>query len=276
MSRRSTALLPLALLLATGCPSGEGAATGSAGTPPPAAQDALEQVQARKKLVVAMDVGYDPFEVELPDGTYAGFDVDLAREIAQDLGVELELKNVAWVSIIPELQNGKVDAIISGMSDTPERRKSVSFSRAYFDIGQVVVKRKGDDRIKSYKDLNKKGMVIATQQGTTGEQAIKDHIPEAEIRQFDKIDLGCVDLAQGRCDAVVFDHPFLMKYVSSRTSELEGIWEPFTQEKLAVAIRLDSPKLVEAVDRTIERLEQSGALQELVKKHFPALAGEKK
>lgn len=274
--RRTLSTLALALL-ATGCPPGEaGGETGKTGTSPPASQDALDQVVAKKKLVVAMDVGYDPFEVQNPDGSYSGFDVDLANEIAQDLGVALEIKNVAWTSIISELKNGKVDAIISGMSDTEERRKSVAFSRKYFDIGQVVVKRKGDARIKGYKDLNQKGMVVATQQGTTGEQAIKDHIPEAEIRRFDKIDLGCVDLAQGRCDAVVFDHPFLMKYVSTRTDQLEGIWDPFTQEQLAVAIRLDSPKLVEAVDRTIERLEQSGRLQELIKKHFPAPPGEKK
>lgn len=266
MTRRTPlcALLALAAsLLTPGCPPSGGGGTGGGG-----GQDALDQALARKKLIVAMDVGYDPFEVVLPDGSFGGFDVDLCREVAADLGVELELKNVAWTGIVSELQTGKVDAIFSGMSITAEREKTVDFSRPYYSVGQVVVKRKGDVRIGSWQDLNKQGMVVATQQGTTGEQAIKDFMPQAEVKRFDKIDLGCVDLAQKRADAVVFDHPFCMKYVAGHP-ELEGIWQPFTEEKIAAALRQDSPKLREAIDRTIQRLESGGRMAELERKHFP-------
>ena len=266
MTRRTPlcALLALAAsLLTPGCPPSGGGGTGGGG-----GQDALDQALARKKLIVAMDVGYDPFEVVLPDGSFGGFDVDLCREVAADLGVELELKNVAWTGIVSELQTGKVDAIFSGMSITAEREKTVDFSRPYYSVGQVVVKRKGDVRIGSWQDLNKQGMVVATQQGTTGEQAIKDFMPQAEVKRFDKIDLGCVDLAQKRADAVVFDPPFCMKYVAG-PPELEGLWQPFTEEKIAAALRQDSPKLREAIDRTIQRLESGGRMAELERKHFP-------
>lgn len=261
MTRRHllAACLGALLLLTPGCPPAGGAG----------GQDALDAVLARKKLIVAMDPAYDPFEVRQPDGSIAGFDVDLVHEVAADLGVEVELKGVAWVSIVPELKSKNVDAIFSGMSVTDERKRTVAFSRPYFQVGQVVVKRKGDDRIKTWRDLNQKGMVVATQQGTTGEQAIKDFMPEAEILRFEQVDLGCVALTQKKCDAVVFDHPYLMKYVSTRTGELEGIWEPFTREPIAAAVRQDSPKLAEAIDRTLTRLEQSGKLKELTAKHFP-------
>lgn len=261
MNRRALLIAFLGLVLAgaPGCPP----AGGSGG------QDALDQVLQRKKLIVAMDPAYDPFEIRQPDGSIAGFDVDLIHELAADLGVEVELKSVSWVSIIPELKGKNVDAVFSGMSVTDERKRTVAFSRPYFQVGQVVIKRKGDERIRSWRDLNKKGMVVATQQGTTGEQAIKDFMPEAEILRFEQVDLGCVALVQKKCDAVVFDHPYLMKYVSTRTGELEGIWEPFTREPIAAAVRQDSPKLVEAIDRTLTRLEQSGKLQQLIARHFP-------
>ena len=251
-------LLYLALLLA-GCPQPTG--TG----------DAYDVAQQRGKLVVALDAGYDPFEVINADGTLSGYDVDLLAEVAQDLGVALELKNVAWDGIIAELRTGRADCIFSGMSVTDERKQVVDFSTPYFSIGQVVVKRSGDDRIQSWQDLNAAGWTIATQQATTGEQAIRTHMPQATLLRFPKADAACLALIQGKADAVVFDHPFLMKYVATRTSgELEGIWEPFTREDIAAAIRKDSPKLRAAINATLARLQASGKLAQLQQKHFGA------
>lgn len=255
------------LCLLAGCPSGGGATTPAGGG------DALDAIKARKKLVVAMDVGYDPFEVKREDGAIVGFDVDLVNEVARDLGVEVELRNVAWDGIIGELRTGKVDAIFSGMSITPERQQAVAFSEPYYHVGQVVVKKKGDARITSYRDLDAPGMRVATQQGTTGEQAVKDFMPKAELMKFPKTDEACLALIQGKCDAVVFDHPFLIKYVTEQTTELEGLWTPFTQESIAAALRQDSQRLVEAVNATLTRLRQSGKLAEMEARWFPRTPG---
>jgi polar amino acid transport system substrate-binding protein len=237
-------------------------------------RDALDEVKARGKLVVAMDIGYDPFEVLAPDGKPVGYDVDLVNEVAADLGVAVELQNTAWDGIVPALQNRKVDAIFSGMSITPARREAVAFSEPYFAVGQVVVKKKGDGRIKSFRDLDNPQMRVATQQGTTGEQAIKDFMPRAQLMKFAKTDEACLTLIQGKCDAVVFDHPFLIKYVTGQTTELEGLWEPFTSEEIAAAVRLDSQKLLDAINRTIARLRQSGRLAELQATWFPKTPGQ--
>jgi polar amino acid transport system substrate-binding protein len=257
--------LALAVLLAlTGCPGGN----------KPAARDALDDVKARGKLVVAMDVGYDPFEVLSPEGKPVGYDVDVVNEVAADLGVQVELQNTAWDGIIPTLQTGKVDAIFSGMSITEERRRAVAFSDPYYAVGQVVVKKKGDGRIKGFKDLDDAQMRVATQQGTTGEQAIVRFMPKAQLMQFAKTDEACVALSQGKCDAVVFDHPFLIKYVTLQSTDLEGLWEPFTSEDIAAAVRMDSQKLLDAINRTIARLKQSGKLAELQAKWFPKKPGQ--
>ena len=258
----SLALGALCALLLAGCPSG-----GAAG------RDALEVAKARGKLIVATDAGYDPFEVLDKEGKITGFDIDLAREVAKDLGLELELKNVAWDGIIGELKTGKCDVIFSGMSVTDERKKTVSFSAPYFSVGQVVVKRKGDARIASFEDLNTPDMIVATQQATTGEQAIRSKLPlvaKAEhILRFPKADMACLAVIQKKADAVVFDHPFLMKYVAQRAEgDLEGLWTHFTSEPIAAACRPDSPGLVAAIDKTLARLVQDGTMQKLYLKHF--------
>lgn len=266
------ALLPLLM----GCPPSGG---GGAGTAPTGSGTSaggatgVDAIKARGKLVVAMDVGYDPFEILNPEGKPVGYDVDLANEVAKDLGVAVELKPVDWDGIIGELLTGKVDVIFSGMSITPDRQQAVAFSDAYYEVGQVVVKRKGDGRIKSHRDLDDPAMRVATQGGTTGEQAIKDFMPKAQLMRFPKTDEACLTLIQGKCDAVVFDHPFLIKYVTEQTTELEGLWEPFTKEPIAAAIKRDNQDLVDAINATLTRLRQSGALAELQARWFPALPG---
>lgn len=262
MRRFHLLLAPLLLTLATGCPGGAGAS-----------KDACDQAQARGKLVVGLDAGYDPFEVVAADGSYKGYDVDLAKAVADSMGVTLEIKNVAWDGIIPALRSGTVDVIFSGMSVTEERKQAVLFSEPYYDVGQVVVKRKGDDRFKTWQDLNQEGVRIATQQGTTGEFATEREIPKAEVVRYDKIDEACLAVIQKRADACVFDHPFLMKYVAKHADQLEGLWKPFTSESIAAAVRKDSPKLKAKIDEVLAALKSSGDLEKLQAKWFPSAPG---
>jgi polar amino acid transport system substrate-binding protein len=258
MKRFSLLALAATLLLATGCPG------------PKQASDAFDAAKARGELIVAMDAGYVPFEVLEADGSFSGFDVDLINEVAKDMGVKVKIKNVAWNGIIGELNTGKADLIISGMSVTDERKKAVAFSDSYFDVGQVVVKRKGDERITSAKDLEVEGLTIAVQEGTTGEFAVRKKFPKAKLLRFPKADQACLAVVQKKADAVVFDHPFLMSYVAKQGKDtLEGVWEPFTEEPIGAAFRKTSPKLVKAFNETLARLKSDGTYDALVKKYFP-------
>jgi polar amino acid transport system substrate-binding protein len=251
-----TLLLCLVLALC-GCPQGGASAAGN---------DALDKAKARGELIVAIDAGYVPFEVINPDGTYSGFDIEIAKEVGKDLGLKIKFENVTWTGIIPALTTGKVDMIHSGMSITPERAKAVDFSEPYYLVGQVFLKRKGDERFKSYKDLNQEGIVISTQEGTTGETACRELFPKATLLRFGKVDQACVAVTQKKADVTVFDLPGLLGYLKERKdSGLVGVWEPFTREPLGAAFRKDSPKLRAAFDATLARLRKSGRYAELRK-----------
>ncbi|HBP21764.1 MAG TPA: amino acid ABC transporter substrate-binding protein, partial [Planctomycetes bacterium] len=154
------------------------------GAPRALADDALDLARERGKLIVATDAGYVPFEVINPDGTFSGFDVDLLTEIGKELGLEVELRNTAWAGIIGALQANKVDLIMSGMSVTEERKKAVDFSEPYYRVGQVVIKRRGDERINSPSDLDDPALTIATQEGTTGEEAVRQKFPQGKLLRF--------------------------------------------------------------------------------------------
>lgn len=248
-----------ALLLLTGCPA-----------PKKQASDAFDAAKARGELIVAMDAGYVPFEVLEADGSFSGFDVDLINEVAKDMGVTVKIKNVAWNGIIGELNTGKADLIISGMSITDKRKEAVAFSEPYFNVGQVIVKRKGDERIKSADDLSGEGLTIAVQEGTTGEFAVRKKFPKAKLLRFPKADQACLAVVQEKADAVVFDHPFLQSYVAKQGKDtLEGVWTPFTEEPIGAAFRKTSPKLVKAFNETLARLKSEGTYATLVKKYFP-------
>ena len=106
-------------------------------------------------------------------------------------------------------------------------------------------------------------------QHTTGEFATEREIPKAEIVRFDKVDEACLAVIQEKADAVIFEHPYLVKYVNDRPDQLEGLWEPFTSEAIAVAIRKDSPQLLAAVDALLKSMETSGDLAALQAKWFP-------
>ncbi|MBL4846424.1 MAG: basic amino acid ABC transporter substrate-binding protein [Planctomycetes bacterium] len=262
MKRRNLLTLSLgpvlACLLLTGCPA------------PKPPTDALDDAKARGELIVAMDAGYVPFEVIEADGSFSGFDVDLINEFAKDLKLKVKIKNVTWNGIIGELNTGKADLIISGMSVTDERKKAVSFSDPYFEVGQVVVIRKDEDRIKSFMDLDSAELTIATQEGTTGEKAVRKKFPKAKLLRFPKADQACLAVVQKKADAVVFDRPFLRRYVEKQGKDtLKGLWAPFTEEPIGVAFRKTSPKLVAAFNVTLKRLRDDGTYAKLVAKYFP-------
>ena len=121
---------------------------------------------------VAQDMAYAPFEYINENGTPEGFDCDLIRAIAAEMGFEVELVNTAWDGIIPSLLGGSSDMIISAMTITEERQQSVTFSEPYFEATQYIAVKKGSD-IKSLADLQ--GKKVGVQNATTGDIAITEY-----------------------------------------------------------------------------------------------------
>ncbi|MGQ9628781.1 MAG: basic amino acid ABC transporter substrate-binding protein [bacterium] len=216
-----------------------------------------------KKIVVGTDATYPPFE-NIVDGKFVGFDIDLAQAIAKEIGAEIEFVNVAWDGIIPGLLAKKYDMIQSAMTITEERAKQVTFSRPYYNAGQIVAVRVENTTIKDEKDLP--GKRVGVQLGTTGEFAVKE-IKGAIVKSYDTIDLAFIDLINGNVDAVVADDPTVAAFVKERgKGKLKIVGKPFTDEHYGIAMRKEDTALHKAVNAALEKLEKDGTIERLKEK----------
>jgi len=228
----------------------------------------IERVKKAGVLKVGSDITYPPFEV-MEAGKPAGFDVDMAREIAKALGVKLEYTNTAWDGIFAALKAGKFDMLLSGISITEERIKSfdLAFSDPYLLSGQGVAVRVGDTRIKTAADL--KGKVVGVQINTTGQAAAEKVGGIKEIKKYEQLPEAYADLKAKRVDAVVADYPVIVanakedgKFVSVKGLQLG---EP---EKLGIPVRREDADLLTVVNKVITDLKKSGKYDQMRKKWF--------
>ncbi len=260
MSGRAVLVAVLALLVAV-------AAAG-----PAAAGPAVDRIKRAGVLVVGSDVTYPPFEY-MEGNTPVGFDVDLARAIAKELGVRLDYRNTAWDGIFAALKSGKFDMLLSGITITEERKKTydLAFSKSYFDSGQGVAVKKGAARtIRGEGDLA--GKVIGVQINTTGQYAAEKIKGIKEIRKYETLPEALTDLGVGRIDAVVADYPVLLYNAKEGTRDkkfevIEGliVGEP---EQLGIPVRKEDADLLEVVNKVIDDLKRSGEYAKMMKKWF--------
>lgn len=241
-------------------------ARGSANTQE-SAQDEVERIKKAGKLVVGTSADYPPFEFhQVVNGKdqIVGFDIDLAKAIADELGVELEIKDMDFKSIIPAVLTKTVDIGIAGFTITEERKKSVNFSEPYLEGGQQIITYVGSG-VKSKEDL--KGKTIGVQISTTGEEEAKK-IEGAKLKQFDTVDAAMMDLLNKRIEAVIIDFAVAQAYAASNPGKLELIGDMLDDAAKAVVLRKEDVKLLEVVNKVIKDLKESGEHEKLVKKWF--------
>ncbi|PMQ00741.1 MAG: basic amino acid ABC transporter substrate-binding protein [Dictyoglomus sp. NZ13-RE01] len=231
---------------------------------------AVERIKKAGVLKVGSDVAYAPFEFMEGDKP-VGFDIDLAQEIANALGVKLEVINTPFDGIIAALKAKKFDIIMSAMTITEERKKEISFSKPYFDSGQIIAIRANDTSIKSEKDL--KGKIVGVQLGTTGEisaRKLKDSLGIKEIRSYETIPEAFMDLELGRVDAVINDMPVSL-YYAKNNPKIKCIGKPFTIERYGIAMRKEDTDLLIKINLILDQLKKNGKYDEIYKKWFGTL-----
>lgn len=174
-----------------------------------AAETTLQTILKRGEIIVGMDIPYEPFEFIDDDGNFAGFEVDLAREMADQLGVDLKLKKAgSFDTIRTELNSGDFDVVLSGMTRTLARAREVNFSDGYYAAGLIMMvskKRAVGMKATSYGDFNSSDAVITVQSGTTGEGAALSFFTKAQVNPFPSSPLAVQEVIDGRADAVVMD-----------------------------------------------------------------------
>lgn len=225
----------------------------------------VDRIKAAGKIVMLTNLAFPPFEYVGDDGEAAGVDVDIANEIAKDMGVELEVINMDFGAIIDSLRAGKGDFSAAGMTVKPDRLEQVDFTIEYTTSAQHIIRKAGSD-ITNELD----GKKVAVQESTTGDLYVTDTFPNAEVLRFKSgIDAGNA-LRSGKCDAVVIDKLPAESIAENSEGELEVLPDPLTEESYAIAIKKDSPDLVAAINSTLERLMAEGKIDELVTKHMTA------
>jgi polar amino acid transport system substrate-binding protein len=235
---------------------------------------ALEEIVKRGQLLVGLEAGYQPFEMQDAKGNIVGFDVDMAYELGKAIfgkGGEKKVKlvNTAWEGIIPSLMTHKFDIIMSGMTALQSRNLKVNFCDPYYYIGQcLLVNKKNKGKIKSYKDLNKKGMIVTSKLGVTGEFTAERLMPKATLKLFKAEADGALQVANGLADAFIYDEPQVRVFAAKYKKTCFGIFKPLTYEPLAWAIRKGDPDFINYLDNFLRQVRGDGRWDKLKKKWF--------
>ncbi|HHY45703.1 MAG TPA: basic amino acid ABC transporter substrate-binding protein [Firmicutes bacterium] len=217
-------------------------------------------------LKVGTDAAFPPFEFQdEKTGELKGFDLDLIRAIADEMGMKAEIINTAWDGIIPGLLNGNYDVIASGMTITDERAQSVDFSDPYFTAGQVIVVLAENETIKTPQDLT--GKKVSCQINTTGDLAASKMKGIAEIKRFNLAPDAFLELKNGGVDACIMDRAVAEDFVKQDKS-FKIVGNPITVEYYGFAIRKGREDLLKEINRALAALKSSGKYDEIYAKYF--------
>ena len=222
--------------------------------------------QPGTSLKVATEPSFPPFQMMAKDGTgFQGFDIDIFNEIGKAVGLTIEFEGLPFDGIIPALQSRTIDASVSGITITPERARSITFSSPYFKAGLAIAVREGNTKITDLKSLE--GKKIAVQIGTTGAfEAVK--IPNANVTQFDSTVLALQELSNGKVDAVVNDAPVTLYAIKDAgLTGIKVVGEQLTEEYYGIAMPKDSPNQP-IINFGLYRIVESGVYKAIYKKWF--------
>lgn len=225
---------------------------------------------ASAKLTMATEATFPPYEYYDVDAI-VGIDVEVAQAIAEKLGMELEVTDIAFDSIIPGIQTGKYDMGMAGMTVTDERKEQVNFSDSYATGVQVVIV-KDDSPITSVDDLFADGAstVVGTQAGTTGFIYATSDIEDVglgTVKSFGKTTDAVEALKNGQVDCVILDNEPAKALVAANEG-LHILDTEYAVEDYAIAIAKENTDLLEKVNKALSELTADGTLQSIVDKYI--------
>ena len=224
-----------------------------------------DKEEAKETLVMATNAEFPPYEFHEGD-KIVGIDAEVAQVIADKLGMELKIEDVAFDSIIPGVQAGKYDMGMAGMTVTEDRLKSVNFSTSYAKGVQSVIVPEDSD-IASIDDL--KGKKIGVQTSTTGDIYATGDYGEENITRYDNGAVAVQALLSGKVDCVIIDNEPAKSYVAANEG-LKILDTAYTEEDYAICFNKEDTELQEKVNGALEELIADGTLQKIVDKYINA------
>ena len=248
------ALLALTTLVA-GCGGGSGK------------KDEKADAKTEKVLRIGTNADFAPFEFQDVNGkAYEGFDMDLIRALAKEMGYKADIQNINFDGLIPALEAGNLDVIISGMTINDERKKKVDFSDPYYKSGLSIIIKKSDTSIKKFSDL--KGKKVAVQIGTTSAMEVRK-MEGVEVKEFNSSADTFMELKAGGVDAVVNDRPVNDYYIAkSGVTDVRRLEELLTSEDYGIAVSKKNTELTKQVNAALKKLHDNGEYDKIFKKWF--------
>ena len=218
-------------------------------------------------LVVGMDLSYPPFETIDASGNPAGVSVDLARALGDSLGRPVRIENIPFTGLIPSLKTGKIDCVISSMTDTRERRTSISFSDPYLTIGLALLVAK-DSPIQSMADIDQPERSLAVRQGTTGEVWARANLKHAKIIALEKEAAAVLEVVQGKADAFLYDQMSVWKNAKEQAGTTRALLTPVQTENWAIGLKQGNDPLRVRINEFLKSFRAAGGFEKLGDKYL--------
>jgi polar amino acid transport system substrate-binding protein len=224
-------------------------------------------LKPKSTLVVGMELNYPPFEMLDPQGKPTGISVEMANELGKFLDKHVQIQNIPFDGLIPALKTGKIDLIISSMTETPERAKSIDFSDPYLHTGLCVLVNKTAP-IDSITQADQPNISVAVKQGTTGQLYAQQHLKRARILVLEKEDACVLEVIQNKAQAFIYDQMSIFKHWQQHQDSTKTILKPFQEERWAVGIRSDDQALKAQVNAFLIVFKKNGGFEKLGDKYL--------
>jgi polar amino acid transport system substrate-binding protein len=218
-------------------------------------------------LIVGMELSYPPFETLDPQGKPSGVSVDLAYALGEYLGRDVKIDNIPFIGLIPSLKTGKIDLILSSMTVTPEREKSIDFSNPYLSTGLcLLINRRISGS--TLAEIDKTGNTIVVKLGTTGESYALKNIKQAKVMSLDREATCVLEVVQGKASAFIYDQFSVLRNWQKYPQETKANLQPFVKENWAMGIRKLDPELKANANAFLKNFRAEGGFKQLADKYF--------
>lgn len=234
------------------------------------AQNTLNKIIKSGEIKIGMTGNQPPFSVKSKDGSLIGFEVEIATLLAKSMKVELKIEQMPFAELLPALKQGKIDAVMSGMTITPERNMGVAFLGPYTISGKSILSRSPKlSAAQSANDINQPDVKLVTLGGSTSEAFVKNYLANTTLTVVDDYDQAVDLLLKDQVDALVADYPVCaITQLRHPEANLASLKQPLTIEPIGMALPPDDGLFLNLVENYLTTLQLMGTLETLQKKWF--------